>query len=300
MVSSKFLEEYNVSEPEIQREASEIMGEMADAASLAAVYQESIKDFAVGSILKGKVVAIYGDDVIVDVGYKSEGTISLDEFDAPRDVKPEDEIEVLLESVEDESGLIVLSKRKADRIRGWERIFEQYKEGDTVTGRVSRKIKGGLLVDIGVPVFMPASQVDIRRPSDVGDYIGREIECKILKIDQGRRNIVVSRRRLLEDERSEAKGKLMEEIEVGQKRTGVVKNVTDFGAFVDLGGIDGLLHVTDMSWSRISHPSDMVHPEQTIEVLILNVDRAKEKIALGLKQLKQSPWENVEEKYPVG
>ncbi len=185
-------------------------------------------------------------------------------------------------------------------MRAWEMVISRYHEGDVVKGRVTRKIKGGLLVDIGVNVFLPASQVDIRRPSDIADYIDQDIECMILKIDESRRNIVVSRRKLIEIQREEKKKKLLEEIAVGQVRKGTVKNIADFGAFVDLGGIDGLLHITDMSWGRINHPSDMLKIDDEIEVMVLHVDKEREKIALGLKQKSPSPWENVQGKYPVG
>ena len=196
--------------------------------------------------------------------------------------------------------MIALSKRKAEKIEAWLKVMETVHENDIVTGTVTRKIKGGLLVDIGVNVFLPASQVDIRRPADIGDYIGRTIQCIVLKIDDTRRNIVVSRRALIETERAEKKAQLLSTLEVGQLRKGVVKNIAEFGAFVDLGGIDGLLHITDMSWGRIGHPSEMVSIDQEIEVQILHVDREKEKIALGLKQKTPSPWESVEDKYPVG
>ena len=252
------------------------------------------------AILQGRIVAILGDDVIVEVGLKSEGTVEISEFEDPDEIAIGAKVEVLLEEVESESGLVVLSKRKADRIRGWERILADNNEGDVVTGRVTRKIKGGLLVDIGVPAFLPASQVDIRRPGDIAEYIGREIESKILKIDEDRRNIVVSRRKLIEERREEAKKELLAEIEVGQTRTGQVKNIADFGAFIDLGGIDGLLHITDMSWGRVGHPSEVVRINDEVEIMVLNVDREKEKIALGLKQLTPSPWEQVEAKYPIG
>ncbi len=202
--------------------------------------------------------------------------------------------------MEDETGEIVLSRKKAHRMRAWEMVISRYHEGDVVKGRVTRKIKGGLLVDIGVNVFLPASQVDIRRPSDIADYIDQEIECMILKIDESRRNIVVSRRKLIEITREQQKKQLLEEIAVGQVRKGTVKNIADFGAFVDLGGIDGLLHITDMSWGRINHPSDMLKIDDQVEVMVLHVDKEREKIALGLKQKSPSPWENVERKYPVG
>jgi small subunit ribosomal protein S1 len=261
--------------------------------------------FETNKIVEGKVLNIVGDDVIVDVGYKSEGVIKLEEFrDEGTDqvVVPQigDTLQVLLETVEDEYGVINLSYRKAKRQKEWEAILAKHKEGDVVKGTVTRKIKGGLLVNIGVNVFLPASQVDIRRPPDIGDYINREIECKILKIDEARRNIVVSRRKLIEDLRSEMKQRLLSEIEPGQVRKGIVKNIAEFGAFVDLGGIDGLLHITDMSWGRITNPHDMVKIDQELEVYILSVDKEKEKIALSLKHKTASPWQDVQAKYPVG
>ena len=299
MVDELILEDMNVEPLEIEKEIETAMADPT-VPDLAAAIDESIKNFESGSIIMGRVIHVIGDDVVVDVGYKSEGVISTMEFSDWAEVKAGDEVEVLLEAVEDDSGIIALSKRKADRIRGWERIVNEHTEGDVVTGRVMRKIKGGLLVDIGVPVFLPASQVNIRRPGDISEYIGKEVTCKILKIDEGRRNIVVSRRKLIEEERECMKIKLMEEIEVGQLRKGVVKNIADFGAFVDLGGIDGLLHITDMSWSRISHPSEVVAIDEEIKIMILNIDRERERIALGLKQKSENPWQRVPDKYPVG
>ena len=217
--------------------------------------------------------------------------------------EPGTKVKVLIEDVEDihglvddSRGMITLSKRKAEKIEAWLKVMETVHEGDVVTGVATRKIKGGLLVDIGVNVFLPASQVDVRRPADIGDYIGKTIQCLVLKIDEARRNIVVSRRALIEAERAEKKAQLLAELEVGQRRKGVVKNIAEFGAFVDLGGIDGLLHITDMSWGRINHPSEMVSIDQEIEVQILHIDHEKEKIALGLKQRTPSPWETVEPK----
>lgn len=262
---------------------------------------------AVNAVLEGKVLRVDDEFVLVDVGYKSEGHIPRNEWD---DTEPApqigDLVKVLLEEFEDgaleeQRGLITLSKRKARRIEDWLRVMESVKENDVVTGFVIRKIKGGLLVDIsGVNVFLPASQVDIRRPADIGDFCGRAIQCLVLKIDEARRNIVVSRRALIEQERSERKKQLMETLEVGQIRRGVVKNIADFGAFVDLGGIDGLLHITDMSWARIGHPSEMVQIDQEVEVQVLHIDRDREKIALGMKQRTASPWAKVADKYPVG
>jgi len=250
--------------------------------------------FEANKLVKGRVLNIVGDEVWVDVGYKSEGVIPINEwYDEGEDKivppRPGEEIQVLLDAVEDENGAIVLSYRKAKRQKEWEDVIQRHKEGDVVAGHVTRKIKGGLLVNIGVNVFLPASQVDIRRPPDIGDFLGKTIECKILKIDEVRHNIVVSRRKLIEDQRTECKTKLLAEIEPGQIRKGVVKNIAEFGAFVDLGGIDGLLHVTDMSWGRIANPRELVHLDQPIEVYIISVDRDKEKIALGLKQKTPSP-----------
>jgi small subunit ribosomal protein S1 len=264
-------------------------------------------DFDVNKIVEGKILRINEDQVLVDIGFKSEGLISLTEWDEG-ETPPQigDVVRVLVEELEDESGLeevqgmVHLSKRKAKKIDDWTRIMNSMTEGQIVKGMVTRKIKGGLLVDIGVNVFLPASQVDIRRPSDIGDYIGREVECEVLKIDEARRNIVVSRRSMIEKKRMLDREALLKELEVGQVRKGVVKNIADFGAFVDLGGIDGLLHITDMSWERIGHPSEMVKIDQELEVRVLHIDREKQKIALGLKQQQNNPWEHVEEKYPKG
>ena len=262
---------------------------------------------ALNEIVQGRVLRIEGDHVLVDVGYKSEGMIPLNEWDEDEEPpQPGQTIEVLIEDIEDiqagldEASMVSLSKRKAEKIKAWRDVMAAVHEGDVVTGQATRKIKGGLLVDIGVNVFLPASQVDIRRPPDIGDYIGRTIQCMVLKIDEARRNIVVSRRALIESERAEKKARLLRELEIGQLRQGVVKNIAEFGAFVDLGGIDGLLHITDMSYKRIGHPSEMVSIDQEIEVVILHIDREKEKIALGLKQKQPSPWQDVEGKYPVG
>jgi small subunit ribosomal protein S1 len=278
---------------------------------LAALYthnSDGDKKFAVNEIVSGKIVKVDAEVVVVDVGFKSEATIPRSEWEGHGD-QPEvgQEIRVLIEELEDESGtgeetqgLISVSKKKADHIIHWKDVISKVKEGEIVTGTCTRKIKGGLLVDIGVPVFLPASQVDIRRPGDIGDYIGKVVQCEVLKIDEQRRNIVVSRRSLIEKERQYAQQKLLAELEIGQVRKGVVKNIADFGAFVDLGGIDGLLHITDMAHTRIGHPSEMVSLDQEVEVKVLNVDREKVKIALGMKQLLPNPWDNVEAKYPVG
>lgn len=265
------------------------------------------QDYSQGEIVNGKIVEINDEWALMDVGFKSEGTVNLNEW-GPDEPTPKvgDIVKVLIEEMEDNYGaaddpygMIALSKSKAEKIIEWEQIIKKIGEGQVVTGTVIRKIKGGLLVDIGVNVFLPGSQVDIRRPGDIGDFIGRVIQAEVLKIDDTRRNIVISRRSLIENQREEDRAYLMQELEVGQVRKGIVKNIADFGAFVDLGGIDGLLHITDMAWERISHPTEMVSIDQEIEVKVLHIDREKQKIALGLKQKDRNPWENIEEKYPV-
>jgi small subunit ribosomal protein S1 len=261
------------------------------------------QDYDANKIVTGKVLEIRGDDVVIDIGYKSEGVIKIDEWrEDGSDVPPPkagDTVEVLLETVEGEDGTIALSYRKAKRQKEWNAILAKHKEGDVVSGKVLKKIKGGLLVNIGVNVFLPASQVDIRRPQSIDEYLDRTIECVILKIDEQRRNIVVSRRKLIEDRRRLQKDKLMSELEVSQVRKGIVKNIAEFGAFVDLGGIDGLLHITDMGWHRVTNPRDVVQIDQELEVYILHIDREKEKIALSLKHKTPSPWQNIETKYPI-
>jgi small subunit ribosomal protein S1 len=301
MVNRNLLRQFDLPEEELDQQFGEALGHGAETGWL----PDETQVFEVNKIITGKVLNVVGDEVWVDVGYKSEGVIPLAEWydeGLDRIVPPQvgDTIQVLLDAVEDESGAIVLSYRKAKRQKEWEDVIAKHKEGDVVSGTVTRKIKGGLLVNIGVNVFLPASQVDIRRPPDIADYIGKTIECKILKIDEARRNIVVSRRKLIEDQREEMKRKLLAEIEVGQVRKGVVKNIAEFGAFVDLGGIDGLLHITDMAWHRVTNPHDVVHIDQQLDVYILSVDKEKEKIALSLKHKTPSPWENVEARYPVG
>jgi small subunit ribosomal protein S1 len=291
----------------LEDELNAMFGDSAEEMLLDSL-EDANKQFDVNQIVEGKIVEINEEFVVVDVGFKSEGAIPRNEWEEG-EPPPEvgQKIKVLIEEVEDQHtnleevrNMISLSKRKAEKIIQWEMMMSSVQEGQVVTGTVTRKIKGGLLVDIGVNVFLPASQVDIRRPNDIGDYIGRVVQCEVLKIDEARRNIVVSRRSLIEKQREEDREHLMAELEVGQIRKGIVKNIADFGAFVDLGGIDGLLHITDMSWERIGHPTEMVSIDQEIEVKILQIDREKQKIALGLKQKQNNPWTNIAEKYPVG
>jgi small subunit ribosomal protein S1 len=291
----------------LEQELDSLFGDTAEEYILEHL-EDANRQFDVNQIIEGKIVEINDEFVIVDVGFKSEGAIHKNEWEEgepPPAVG--DLVKVLIEEVEDQHtapedsrSMISLSKKKAEKIIQWEKMMSSVQEGQVVTGTVVRKIKGGLLVDIGVNVFLPASQVDIRRPNDIGDYIGRVVQCEVLKIDETRRNIVVSRRSLIEKQREEDREHLMAELEVGQVRKGIVKNIADFGAFVDLGGIDGLLHITDMSWERIGHPTEMVAIDQEIEVKILQIDREKQKIALGLKQKLNNPWTNIAEKYPVG
>ncbi len=300
MVNYNLIAEIGVNDEEVDALVREALGVQAAGGNMDGLLREDIENFQRGTILKGKVVGKAGDDVVIDVGLKSEGLINKGEFDNYDELEVGDAVEVYVEELEDETGTVRLSKRKADRIRGWEKILETKKEDDVVEGKCMRKIKGGLLVDIGVPVFLPASQVDIRRPGDIGAYIGKTIRAIILKVDEELRNIVISRRRLIEKEREEAKKRLLGTVAEGDVIKGTVTNIADFGAFVDLGGLDGLLHITDMSWGRINHPSEVVNIGQDLEVKILSIDREKEKIALGLKQMEASPWETIEEKFPVG
>jgi len=299
LVDKNLIAELSIEESEALDMVAQALGTAVADGDLEELIGDQIGDFKTGSILTGRIVGKAGDDFLVEVGLKSEGILDKNEFDDLSAVEIGDTVEVLLEEVEGGAGTVAISKRKADRIRGWERIINEKGENDEVEGKVMRKIKGGLLVDIGVPVFLPASQVDIRRPQDIGIYIGKTIEAQILKIDTERRNIVISRRKLIEDRRAEQRKKLLDTVNEGDVVIGTVKNIADFGAFVDLGGIDGLLHITDMSWGRVNHPSEMLRVEQQVEVKILNIDHDKQKIALGLKQKDASPWQDIEKKYPV-
>lgn len=262
--------------------------------------EEKKQSMTPGNILKGQIVEISKDYVVVDVGLKSEGLVPIEEFTDLEELTLDTEVEVFLDRTEDENGQIVLSKEKARRQRQWEHILDNCSEGSIVSGNVIRKVKGGLMVDIGMEAFLPGSQVDNKRIKNLDDYIGKTFDYKILKINIERKNVVVSRRELLEEERVSKKAELLETILEGDVRKGVVKNITDFGVFLDLDGIDGLLHITDMTWKRIRHPSEMVELGQELEVMILNVDKDKGRIALGLKQKEENPWEQIEAKYPPG
>lgn len=265
------------------------------------MYDGTIKDIKEGEIVSGTVLGVSRDDVIVDVGFKSEGIIPLAEFPEPINISVGDKIDVFLEEIEDQNGQLVLSKQKADFMRVWDRIQEAHDSGELVEGRLMRRIKGGVVVDImGVDAFLPGSQIALRQVPDFDALLNHNMLLKIIKLNKNRRNIVVSRRIVLEEERESKKATLLKEIAVDQVREGIVKNVTDFGVFIDLNGVDGLLHITDMSWGRIKHPSEMVSLGDRISVKILDFDDKTSRISLGLKQLTPYPWENIEEKYPIG
>jgi len=265
------------------------------------LYQGTLASIDEGEIVKSKVLEIRDNMVVLDIGFKSEGSIPLEEFKDMPDLKPGDEVEVLLEHLEDQEGSVVLSKKKADFMRVWEKIRISYETDQPVSGTLVKKIKGGVVVDLmGVDAFLPGSQIALRRVPNIDDLLGQKFEFKIIKLNKRRRNIVVSRRVILEAERAGKREKLMKELQKDQVRKGVVKNITDFGAFIDLGGVDGLLHITDMSWGRISHPSEMVQIGMEMDVKVLDIDWDRERISLGLKQLQPYPWKAVIEKYPVG
>ena len=298
--ASKLLKQFALDPEELERRVQSAMAGVT-AVELTERLSASVKDVQPGTIVKARVDSV--DErtgyVIMDIGGKSEGQIQIAEFGETLPKKGE-EYEVFYEGL-DENDVANISKRRADRLRAWERVIVKYHEGDEIQGVVQRKIKGGLLVDVeGVNVFLPASQVNLRRTHDISDFINEPVRARIIKIDAERMNIVVSRRKLLEEERQRQKELLLTDIKDGQTRKGVVKNIADFGVFVDLGGIDGLLHITDMSWGRINHPSEMVKLDQEIEVVVLRVDQDRERIALGLKQKSASPWEGIESRYPVG
>jgi small subunit ribosomal protein S1 len=270
-----------------------------DYEKMLSMYEGTMASIAEGEIVKSKVLRVTENAVILDVGFKSEGSVPLDEFKDPP--KEGDEVEVFLEHLEDQEGAVVLSKKKADFMRVWEKIRIAYESDQPVEGTLMKKIKGGVVVNVmGVDAFLPGSQIALRRVPNIDELLGQSYEFKIIKLNKRRRNIVVSRRVILETERASKREHLMKELEVGQVRKGVVKNITDFGAFIDLGGVDGLLHITDMSYGRVSHPTELVQIGTEVEVKVLDIDWQRERISLGMKQLQNYPWKDVSEKYPVG
>lgn len=253
-----------------------------------------------GAIVPGTITEIRQNEVVVDIGGKSEGVISASEFIDLSELQAGSQIDVFVEKLEDVDGSPALSFDKAEQKKNWENILSKCEEGSIISGRIKSKVKGGLIVNIGVDSFLPASQVDVQPPKNLDQYVGQTYEFKVLKINLDRKNIVISRRELIEEQRQVKRRELLESVEPGQTRRGVVKNITDYGAFIDLDGLDGLLHITDMSWGRISHPSQMVKQGEEVEVMIIEVDREKERVSLGLKQLTSNPWDRIEEKYPIG
>lgn len=264
------------------------------------LYEETLETIKQGEIVVGTVRSIHDGIVVVDIGFKSEGAIPLSEFGDPPAIEEGDEIEVFLESIEDQEGQVVLSKTKADFMRVWDRIKDAYDSDQIVEGRLMRRIKGGIVVDLfGVDAFLPGSQIDIKQVKNFDQFLGNVYPFRIIKLNKNRRNIVISRRVVLEEERSRLRKQILATLEVGQVRQGSVKNITDFGAFIDLGGLDGLLHITDIAWGRVGHPSEVLSIGEEVEVKVLNYDEKRERISLGMKQLQDHPWKDVEEKYPV-
>ncbi|HZH18127.1 MAG TPA: 30S ribosomal protein S1 [Archangium sp.] len=292
----------------MQQNVNQQIGDVGDE-DFAAMFEASLKErggdgiLKEGEIVKGTVVQVTKDFAIVDIGYKSEGQVPISEFTSPRgevSVKAGDPVEVLLESRENDTGMVVLSKEKADKMRIWDEISAACERDEIVKGTIVGRVKGGLSVDIGVKAFLPGSQVDIRPVRNLDQYISKEFEFKVIKFNKKRGNIVLSRRVLLEKQREEMKKETLKNLKEGAVLKGVVKNLTDYGAFIDLGGIDGLLHITDMSWGRIGHPSEMFNVGDEVRVVVLKFDPTQERVSLGLKQIQEDPWHRADEKYPVG
>jgi small subunit ribosomal protein S1 len=262
--------------------------------------KRSATRFVQGEIVKGTVIEVRPKEVLVDIGYKSEGVVPANEFQEPNAIQVGDEVDVLIEKLENKEGTVVLSHEKAEFKKNWDKILTICNEGGRITGKVKSVVKGGLVVNVGVEAFLPASQIDVITPRNLMEFVGNSYEFKVVKINQERQNIVLSRRELIEQERNEKRGKLLGEMVPGDIRKGTVKNITDFGAFIDLNGIDGLLHITDMSWGRINHPSEVLKVGQEIDVVVLDVNKEKERVSLGLKQKMANPWDSIETKFPVG
>jgi len=261
---------------------------------------QALREYREGSIVKGHVLEIRHREVLIDIGYKSEGSIPSHEFDDVDDLQIGDEVEVLIVRLENDEGMVILSKERAAARQNWEKIVKVYDAGGLIKGKVKAVVKGGLLVNIGVEAFLPGSQIDIVPPKDLTGFVGNTYEFKIVKLNDDRRNVVLSRREIIEAERSEKRGSFMASKKIGDKVMGTVKNLTDFGAFVDLDGMDGLLHITDMTWGRLGHPSELLKVGQQIEVMVLDINKDKERVSLGLKQTQHNPWDKIEERFAVG
>jgi small subunit ribosomal protein S1 len=264
------------------------------------VMSKPMPDFREGSIVKGRILEIRPREVLVDIGYKSEGVIPSSEFEDIQSLEVGDEVDVLLERLENDEGMVVLSKEKAAYRQNWNKIASVFQGDGLIKGKVKSVVKGGLMVNIGVEAFLPASQIDIIPPKDLQQFVGNTYDFKIVKINDDRRNVVLSRRELIEQERSEKRQKFLEGVHIGDKVQGTVKNLTDFGAFIDLDGMDGLLHITDMTWGRLGHPSELVKVGQPLEVVVLDINKEKERVSLGLKQTQRNPWDQIEERFPAG
>ncbi|MFA6610043.1 MAG: 30S ribosomal protein S1 [Candidatus Omnitrophota bacterium] len=289
-----------VEENNVTNDVTEPVVKEAEESDFAKLYNDSIAKVQEGEIVKGKIIAITKKDVIVDIGYKSEGAISIQEFSDAESLKVGDEVEVYLESKEDDNGMMVLSKQKAERAVGWEMVIARYGEGDSIDGKVTKKVKGGFMVNIGVEAFLPASLAALKNFGNLNQMVGQTFSFKIVKINKPRKNIVVSRKDALQQQKEEDKKKILESLQKGALVKGIVRNITDFGAFVDLGGgVIGLLHISDMSWGRVSHPSEVLAIGDNIEVIVLDFDTTSMKVSLGLKQKTQDPWEAVDSKYAV-
>jgi small subunit ribosomal protein S1 len=261
---------------------------------------KSLRDFKEGSIVKGRILEIRPREVLVDIGYKSEGVIPVSEFEDSDQVEVGDEVEVLLERLENEDGMVVLSKEKAAHKQNWDKIVKVFEGDGLIKGKVKAVVKGGLTVNIGVEAFLPGSQIDIVPPKDLQQFVGNTYDFKIVKINDERKNVVLSRREIIEQERAEKRAKFLESVKVGDTVQGNVKNLTDFGAFIDLDGMDGLLHITDMTWGRLTHPSELLKIGQSVDVVVLDINKEKERVSLGLKQTQRNPWDKIEERFPVG
>ena len=269
-------------------------------AELQQLIAASVKNYREGSIVKGHILEKRPKEFLIDIGYKSEGVVSASEFENPEEIQVGDEVEVLLERLENDLGMVILSKQKASQRQNWSKIVKLFEAEGIIKGRVKSVVKGGLIVNVGVEAFLPASQVDINPPKDLTQFVGNTYDFKIVKINEDRKNVVLSRRELIEAERSDRRQNFLGTMSAGDKVEGTVKNITDFGAFLDLDGIDGLLHITDMSWARLTHPSEAVKPGDRLTVVVLEINKDKERISLGLKQLQSNPWDRIEERFPIG
>jgi len=295
---TKQINQKNVKLEELEEEKEYSFDEYEE---LSKLYEDTISDYVEGELVVGKILSIGDKEVTVDIGFKSEGTIPIEEFSNPKELKVGNDLEVFIDNIEDMEGNLVLSRKKVDFIHSWERIVASYEHGDILQGKCTRRIKGGIVVDLnGVDAFLPGSQIDVKPIRDFDAFIGKTMDFKVVKVNNLRKNIVVSHRALVEEEMKEQRQTILENLEKNQVLEGTVKNITDFGVFIDLGGVDGLLHINDLSWGRVSHPSEIVAFDETIKVMVLDFNEEKDRISLGLKQLQPHPWENVTEKWPVG